>query len=72
MSIVIRMPNRRICIFCKGADSTIVELLRLRELASENAREVERRSSGEDDAGVPSGGASVARGTEAARVHDRP
>ncbi|TGZ80506.1 phospholipid-translocating P-type ATPase [Ascodesmis nigricans] len=45
MSIVIRFPNGKICIFCKGADTTILELLRLRDLAVEKQREVERRAS---------------------------
>ncbi|KAL9623453.1 MAG: hypothetical protein Q9160_002346 [Pyrenula sp. 1 TL-2023] len=43
MSIVVRMPDRRIGIFCKGADSTLMKLLRLSELASSKAGEVERR-----------------------------
>jgi len=45
MSIIIRLPNSRICIFSKGADSTMIELLQLRELAKSKAREVERRAS---------------------------
>ena len=35
MSIIVRMPDKRICIICKGADSTIIELLRLSDLAKQ-------------------------------------
>ncbi|KAF8450022.1 hypothetical protein BDZ91DRAFT_751380 [Kalaharituber pfeilii] len=45
MSIVIRLPNGRICIFCKGADTTIMQLLRLAALAKQQAEEVARRVS---------------------------
>ncbi|KAI5810975.1 phospholipid-translocating P-type ATPase [Peziza echinospora] len=45
MSIVVRLPNNRICIFCKGADSTMIQLLRLAGLARQQASEVERRVS---------------------------
>lgn len=45
MSIIVRMPDQRICVFCKGADSTIIQLLRLSGLASEKAVQVERRAS---------------------------
>ncbi|KAI9813570.1 MAG: hypothetical protein M1826_002483 [Phylliscum demangeonii] len=43
MSIVVRFPNRQICIFCKGADTTLIPLLRRSSLAAEKALEVERR-----------------------------
>ena len=43
MSIVVRMPDRRLCVFCKGADSTIATLLRLAELARSKVAEVETR-----------------------------
>ncbi|KAI9788660.1 MAG: hypothetical protein M1835_002165 [Candelina submexicana] len=43
MSIIVRLPNRRICIFSKGADSTIMRLLKQSDLAVEKAVEVERR-----------------------------
>lgn len=43
MSIIIRMPSGKFCIFCKGADSTMIELLRLRDLAKQKALDVERR-----------------------------
>ncbi len=45
MSIIVRMPNNRICIFCKGADSTLMQRLRLSSLAISKAMEVERRAS---------------------------
>jgi len=45
MSVVVRMPDRRICIFCKGADSTITGLLRLSDLASTFVANIERRNS---------------------------
>ncbi|KAI9872458.1 MAG: hypothetical protein M1830_001602 [Pleopsidium flavum] len=45
MSIVVRMPNRLICIFCKGADSSLMQRLRLSGLAINKATEIERRAS---------------------------
>ncbi len=45
MSIIVRMPDNRISVFCKGADSTIAQLLRLSDLAVEKAIMVERRVS---------------------------
>jgi phospholipid-translocating ATPase len=44
MSILVRLPNGRVCIFCKGADTTMIELLRLRELAKNKALIVQRNS----------------------------
>lgn len=44
MSIIVRFPNRQICLFCKGADSTVMQLLRMSSLAAEKAVEVERRA----------------------------
>jgi phospholipid-translocating ATPase len=44
MSIVIRMPDGRICVFCKGADNVIMERLKLKDLAHKTAREVKRKS----------------------------
>lgn len=44
MSVIIRMPNGTYCIFCKGADSAMIELLRLRDLAKQKALDVERRA----------------------------
>lgn len=43
MSIVVRMPNQRICVFCKGADSTLIPLLRQSGLAITKAVEIEQR-----------------------------
>lgn len=45
MSIVVRFPNGKICIFCKGADSAILPRLKLASLAMEKASQVVRRSS---------------------------
>ena len=44
MSIVIRMPDQRICVFCKGADSVLIRLLRKSELAISKAVEVQQRA----------------------------
>ncbi|KIV93301.1 hypothetical protein PV10_04526 [Exophiala mesophila] len=45
MSIIIRMPDQRICLFSKGADTTIRKLLRLADLAATNVQAVEKRAS---------------------------
>lgn len=45
MSIIVRMPDQRICVFCKGADTTIMQLMRLASLAEEQATKVQRRVS---------------------------
>lgn len=45
MSIIVRLPNQRICVFCKGADTTIRKLLRQSGLASTQVRAIERRAS---------------------------
>lgn len=44
MSVVVRMPDQRICVFCKGADSTIMQLLKRASLAQQKSIEVERRA----------------------------
>ncbi|KAL8873651.1 MAG: hypothetical protein Q9174_000905 [Haloplaca sp. 1 TL-2023] len=44
MSIVVRMPDERICVFCKGADTTIMQLLRLVDLAEDQATKVQTRA----------------------------
>ncbi|KAI0468025.1 phospholipid-translocating P-type ATPase [Xylaria cf. heliscus] len=44
MSIVVRMPDRRICVICKGADNVIMSRLRLSELAAKTAGEVGRKA----------------------------
>ncbi|RGP80544.1 phospholipid-translocating atpase [Fusarium longipes] len=45
MSIIIRMPDGRICVFCKGADNVIMQRLKLSNLAEETAKDVGRRTS---------------------------
>ncbi|KAI3317817.1 phospholipid-translocating P-type ATPase [Xylariaceae sp. AK1471] len=44
MSIVLRMPDGRICVICKGADNVIMSRLRLSGLATKTAAEVDRRA----------------------------
>ncbi|KAI9886346.1 MAG: triosephosphate isomerase [Watsoniomyces obsoletus] len=44
MSVVVRFPNRQIAVICKGADSTVMGLLRLSTLATEKAVEIERKA----------------------------
>jgi phospholipid-translocating ATPase len=41
MSIILKFPDGRICLFCKGADSVVTERLRLSELALDKAKEVQ-------------------------------
>lgn len=45
MSVIVRMPDHRICVICKGADTTIMQLMRLASLAEEQAIKVQRRVS---------------------------
>lgn len=45
MSMIVRMPDHRICVFCKGADSSLIRLLRLSRLAMAKAVEIEQRVS---------------------------
>lgn len=45
MSVVVRMPDQRICLFCKGADSLLMQRLKRAALAQEKATEIERRAS---------------------------
>ncbi|KAK4230403.1 putative phospholipid-transporting ATPase DNF3 [Podospora fimiseda] len=45
MSIVVRMPNGRLCIFTKGADSVILPRLKQKRLAIQTATAVERKAS---------------------------
>jgi phospholipid-translocating ATPase len=44
MSIVVRFPDGRICIFCKGADSIVMQRLKLATLANKKMVEIERRA----------------------------
>lgn len=45
MSIIIRMPDGRICVFTKGADSVILPRLKLKKLAIETASAIDRQAS---------------------------
>ncbi|KAF2762871.1 phospholipid-translocating P-type ATPase [Pseudovirgaria hyperparasitica] len=45
MSIIVRFPDQRLCMFCKGADSFVMQRLRLSSLANQKVGEVERRAS---------------------------
>ncbi|EGS17623.1 putative aminophospholipid transporter protein [Thermochaetoides thermophila DSM 1495] len=45
MSIILRMPDGRLCIFTKGADSVILPRLKQKQLAIQTATAVERRAS---------------------------
>jgi phospholipid-translocating ATPase len=44
MSIVLRFPDGRICIVCKGADSIVMQRLKLAGLANKKMVEIERRA----------------------------
>lgn len=44
MSIIVRFPDGRICIFCKGADSIVMQRLRLSGLANKKMVEIEARA----------------------------
>ncbi|PHH52188.1 putative phospholipid-transporting ATPase DNF3 [Ceratocystis fimbriata CBS 114723] len=44
MSIIIRMPDGKICVFCKGADNVITERLAQSELATRKAEAAERHA----------------------------
>ncbi|KAG9252170.1 uncharacterized protein F5Z01DRAFT_676059 [Emericellopsis atlantica] len=43
MSIIVRMPDGRICVICKGADNVIRDRLRMRDVADQKAAEQSRR-----------------------------
>ena len=43
MSVLVRFPDGRICVICKGADSVIMQRLRLAALASQKVAEIEKR-----------------------------
>lgn len=45
MSVVVRFPDGRICLICKGADNIILERLRDAELAQRKAREISLNAS---------------------------
>jgi phospholipid-translocating ATPase len=40
MSVVVRFPDKRICVMCKGADSVVMERLRLASLAAQKVIEI--------------------------------
>lgn len=44
MSVVVRFPDGRVCLMCKGADSALMQRLRLAALANEKLAEVENRA----------------------------
>ena len=44
MSIVLRFPDGRVCILCKGADSIIMQRLKLASLANKKMVEIERQA----------------------------
>jgi phospholipid-translocating ATPase len=45
MSIIVRFPNGKVCIFCKGADSAVLPRLKNASLAMQKASEIVRRAS---------------------------
>jgi phospholipid-translocating ATPase len=45
MSVLVRFPNKRICVITKGADSVIMQRLKLASLASRKVTEIETRAS---------------------------
>lgn len=45
MSIVVRLPDQKICLFTKGADTTVRSLLRLSDLVQASTGNVDRRAS---------------------------
>lgn len=46
MSTVVRFPDKRICVISKGADSIMMQLLRLSSLAVQKVVEIEKKASG--------------------------
>jgi phospholipid-translocating ATPase len=44
MSVIVRFPNKRICVMTKGADSVIMKRLKLASLASRKVSEIEKRA----------------------------
>lgn len=45
MSVVVRFPNGRVCVICKGADSVIMQRLKLAAIANQKVVEIEKRVS---------------------------
>ncbi|KAF2453146.1 hypothetical protein BDY21DRAFT_293484 [Lineolata rhizophorae] len=44
MSVVLRFPDKRICVLCKGADTVIMQRLKLATLANQKVVEIEQRA----------------------------
>lgn len=44
MSVVVRFPDNRICLLCKGADNIILEKLKNADLAQSKAKEISQQS----------------------------
>jgi len=44
MSILLRFPDGRVCVICKGADSIVMQRLKLATLANKKMVEIERRA----------------------------
>lgn len=44
MSILVQMPDSRICLFCKGADTTVRKILRQADLAAAYVEDIRRKS----------------------------
>ncbi|KAK8154437.1 hypothetical protein BKA80DRAFT_313523 [Phyllosticta citrichinensis] len=44
MSIVVRFPDGRVCVLCKGADSIVMQRLKMASLANQKVIEIERRA----------------------------
>lgn len=44
MSVIVRQPDGRICVHCKGADTVIQQLLRLSDLAAMQVKTIERET----------------------------
>jgi phospholipid-translocating ATPase len=44
MTVVVRFPNGKICVICKGADSIVMSRLKLASLASRKVAEIEKRA----------------------------
>ncbi|GAB7347156.1 hypothetical protein MBLNU459_g3275t1 [Dothideomycetes sp. NU459] len=43
MSVIVRFPDQRVCIICKGADTIVMQRLRLATLANQKMVEIEKR-----------------------------
>lgn len=45
MSVTVRFPDGRVCVICKGADTIVMQRLRLATLANQKMVEIEKRTS---------------------------